>query len=167
MQRYCPQCRKSFEFKIKSMAERDNLICPECGSKIDPNSRSAPNAVKSQRNDADLVAATAFSVYSIIRWYFYAAVSIFGIIAYNMHWDIGLYIATGLCLFVFCFRFLFMGGFFRNISWLAAGGALSFFFIEQNIKGICLGILIVLLIKHVIKEILARLFRWLIDLGNS
>ena len=35
MKRYCEKCQKEFEFNINSMKDLDNLVCPDCGEKME------------------------------------------------------------------------------------------------------------------------------------
>ncbi|MBQ9233367.1 MAG: hypothetical protein IJ167_04940, partial [Lachnospiraceae bacterium] len=124
MLRYCTNCRKEYDFNIKSMEDLDNLVCPECGSKIDKNSRKP---VDSGANSAEKAAANVVSGYFTIRYYIHFVLAITGLIGYfTGHLNL-LYIMTSLCVIIYIVQF-FIGrvSFVSGLFFIPLGAVIGF-----------------------------------------
>ncbi|MBR4005295.1 MAG: zinc ribbon domain-containing protein [Treponema sp.] len=157
MKRYCTNCRKDFDFPIKSMKDLDNLVCPECGSLIDKNSRNPAEDTSAQTEKLENAIGNTFSVFIWINYIFFVAISIFAIVAYNRHWDKALYIATGISLGVFVIQLFFHSLSFRTGLFFLPVGAAAGYLILHTIQGACLGIAIVFIARHLIRALFYRL----------
>lgn len=165
MIRYCPNCRKDIDFTIKSMKDLDSLICPDCGSKVDKDSRSPEYMEVSRASDqTESAIGNTIGCFARLNYLFYVAVSIFSIVAYNFHWDKVLYISTGILLLSFLImRILGFYTFPTGIIFLPLGAAAGYF-ILKSIRGACLGIAIVFIIRHLFRalfwNLIMKLTRW-------
>ncbi|MBP5359437.1 MAG: zinc ribbon domain-containing protein [Treponema sp.] len=159
MIRYCTNCRKDFDFTIKSMKDLDSLVCPECGSKIDKDSRSpAYEEVSRGSEKTEDTIGHVFGCLMTLNYIFYIAISVAAIVAYNFHWDKLLYILTGISLGLFVIQLFFRAVAFRTgLIFLPLGAAIGYF-VLKSVRGACLGIAIVFIIRHLIRELFWRLF---------
>lgn len=159
MERYCTKCNKSFDFTIKSMTDLDNLICPECGGKIDKNSRK-PVVKDNIDENIGLIIKKIFEFCYI----FYLLLAVAGIVAYFLSLPTLLYVVTAISLFAFVVQFFsgyitFKSGFF----FLPLGAVIGYFKFG-TLEGACLCVMIVFVIRHLIRDIILRLImsivRW-------
>ena len=163
MERYCTSCKKSFDFTIKSIYDLDNLVCPECGKKIDKNSR-AP--VESSDAIEEKIGGAFQKIFRFF-YVFYLGCAIIGIVAFFLHFSKVLYIATVVSLAVFAVQL--MTGFlsFRwGLLFLPLGAAVGFALL-RTLEGACLGIMVVFAVRHLIRDVIFRLFGFLVRAGNS
>ena len=156
MNRYCPKCQKEFDFQIRSSSDLDNLVCPECGGKIDRNSRKPFDS--SSRDKTETAIGMAFFTLTRINYFFFSAVSAIGIVAFFLHWDKALYITTGICLALFLFQLIKGTLFFRTGPFFIPLGAVAGYFLFKSIRGACLGVCIV----FVARNLLWNLFFWIL-----
>lgn len=156
MNRYCPKCQKEFDFPINSMANLDNLVCPECGGKIDKNSRKPIDT--SSREHMETAIGMGVLTLTRISYYFFSTLSAFGIFAFIMHWDLALYITTGICLAVFLLQLITGTSFFRTGPIFLPLAAVAGYFLFKSIRGVCLGVCIV----FVVRNVLWNLFFWIL-----
>ena len=165
MKRYCPNCRKEFDFTIKSMSDLDNLVCPECNAHIDRNSTKPIDS--SDREHTEEAIEKTFRMLSRINYVFFAAISLFAIASYFLNWDMALYISSGICLGVFLIQ-LITGTctFTTGLFFLPAGGVAGYF-IFKSIRGIFLGTSIVFVVRHMLWNFFFWLMRKFIRLGNK
>ena len=152
MERYCTNCNKSFDFKIKSMTDLDSLICPECGAKIDKNSRKP---VEEDNMDAKL--GSVFHKVFHFLYIFYMLCAVVGIIAFFLNLSKLLFVVTAISLVVFVFQLLSGYNTFRSGLVFLPIGALVGYLKFGTYEGACLGVMIVFAIRHVVRDIIFRL----------
>ena len=167
MTRYCVKCRKDFDFTIKSIKDMDNLICPECGLKIDKNSRN-PDLDKSEDREKTAEAiGSAFHVMARINYIFYVTASLVAVAAYFFHLDTLLYVMTGISLAVFFVQLFSQSLSFRTGLIFLPAGAAAGYFILKSVQGACLGIAVVFIIRHLFRHLFFFIFNKLISASNS
>lgn len=156
MNRYCTRCCKEYDFKIISMEELDNLICPVCGQKIDKNSRK-PRDTETENQIEEAIGEGFYTVFKL-AYFFYLICGIIGIIFFTLKWNKLLYIDTALCLITYAFRF---GGSVDYRRWdslfIVLGGALGFY-LFPSLEGVCVGIMAGFIVRHIFRTIIYRLF---------
>lgn len=157
MIRYCGKCKKGFEFTIKNMSDMDNLICPQCGSHINKDSRTMPGQ-KREEDQAEAIVGGLFYYIFKFRYYFFALMAAIGVVAYFVSLYKLMVVMTGICIVALCFRTLSgRSSVAVNMGILGAGIAFCWYFIDKSFNGICLGILFGFLIRFIIKDILYTL----------
>ena len=165
MNRYCTNCQKEFDFKITSMEDLDNLICPECGAKIDKNSHKP---VSTGPNTAEKTVSNAISGYYTIRYYIHFVLALIGLIAYFNEADKLLYIMTASCVILFLLQLFFRRtGFISGIILVPAGALIGFFLMGKVLRGACLGIVVVFIIRHLIRGFNYYILSKLVHMGNQ
>ncbi|MBP5157332.1 MAG: hypothetical protein ILP18_05625 [Treponema sp.] len=156
MIRYCPNCHKEFDFAIKSIEDLDDLVCPECGCKIDRNSRRPLE--EPDEGGVDMSLGLMLLVLVRIGFVFFALLSLLGVGAFFLHWSWGLRILTGICLLVFLMQLALGVHQFRSGPvFLPLGAAAGFFFL-RSLDGVFLGIAAVFIVRHVLLEFVFWLF---------
>ena len=165
MLRYCTNCQKEFDFKIKSMDDLDNLICPECGAKIDKNSRKP---VETGANSAEKTVTNVIGGYFTIKYYIHFVLALIGLIAFFLgHFGI-LYFMALLCVVTYLFQFLFGRiSFLSGLFFIPLGALIGVLVLGKVLRGICLGIVVVFIIRHLIRGFNYFILSKLIRMGNS
>lgn len=166
MKRYCTNCQKDFDFPVKSMKDLDSLVCPECGLKIDKNSRNPTEDSSVESAKAEETIGRTLSVFMSLNYFFFIAISLVSVAAYFLNMDKLLYTMTGISLGVFFIQLFFQSLSFRSGLIFLPIGAAAGFFILKSIRGACLGIAIVFIIRHLIRGVIFRLIGKLISLGR-
>lgn len=161
MLRYCNNCKKEFDFKIKSIKDLNSLTCPECGKKIDPNSRNIERIRKIKENESN-IGNTIGNIYGF-AFIFYLIFAIIGIIAYFTKQYNLLYISSGINILVFLIQFFTGTLFFYSGLIFLPLGAVGAYFIFGGLEGACLGIQIVFALRHIIRDIFFRFIFWIIS----
>lgn len=161
MKRFCTNCQKEFEFNINSMKDLDNLVCPECGNKIDRESRRPvdPTIEQTEENiGRAMMAIVGFN------YMFYLVFAVVGVCAYYFKCYPVLYFTTGVNLFCYLSglargRALFKSG----VLFIPLGAALAYY-IYGTPESACLGVQVVFMIRHMIRDLLytsiIKLARW-------
>lgn len=163
MKRYCANCQKDFDFPIKSMKDLDNLICPECGSKIDKDSRNPAENVSAESEKTEEAIGRTLALFVNINYFFFITLSLVSVAAYFLKMDKLLYTMTAISLGVFLIQLFFRSlSFPTGILFLPIGAAAGYF-IQKSIQGACLGIAIVFIIRHLIRGVIFRLIGKLIS----
>lgn len=152
MERYCVNCNKSFDFKIKSMTDLDNLVCPECGAKIDKNSRKP---VVEDNMDAKI--GSIFQKVFHFLYIFYMLCAVVGIIAFFLNLSKLLYVVTAISLLVFVLQLLSGRNTFRSGLVFLPIGAVAGYLKFGTYEGACFGVMIVFAIRHVVRDVILRL----------
>lgn len=159
MLRYCTNCRKEYDFEVKSLEELDNLICPVCGAHVDQRSKS-PEKTYYNEAPARVIGYGLWQI-SVIRYYFYPVCAILGALSFFLHWDTALYIVTGISLVLFVLDY-----FFSAFLVLPVIGGVAGFLLLHSVRGACFGVMCAWALLYLI-----RLVRWfiiskLIEAGN-
>jgi len=164
MRRYCVNCREEYEFDPRAITGEGNLICPDCGGIIPKDSRR-PSTVNNDAMEAGI--GNAVSEVFHIAYIFYVTLAVIGIISYFAKWDTVLYVVSGIAIASYLIQ-LITGttAFTWGVILLPLGAALGYFALHGGIRGVCLGILAVFLIRHVIRDLLWTLVGKIIGLGN-
>ena len=147
MNRYCVNCQKEYDFKIKSMEDLDNLVCPVCGAKIDKNSRK-PAATGKNGKTAEGTIGNVVGGYFTIKYYFHFVLAVIGLIAFFLH-------LNGLVSFL------------SGLIFIPIGAVIGAVLIGELLRGICLGIVVVFIIRHIVRGFLYFVLAKLVKLGNS
>lgn len=162
MVRYCNNCKKDYDFKIKSSAELDSLICPGCGQPVDKNSRRPVDNSQQQKNYEN-IGKTMVGVMHFI-YCFYLLISLVGIACYVLKYEKGVYVATAVVLVAFIIQFLIGQVTFTTGFIFIPLGAVLFYYKFKTVTAACLGILVVFALRHLIRDIIFRLlhkfYRW-------
>ena len=151
MKRYCSNCEIEFDFNVKSKEDLENLYCPECGKKIDANSRK-PIDPKIEENE-ETIGNVMFGIFKFM-YIFYLLMSLLGIIGYIFKIDILLYETTIICLVAFFAQILTKHETFKTGRIIIPIAVVLGYFINRDIRDVCLAILLVFLIRHILRDIL-------------
>ena len=167
MNRYCVNCQKEYDFKIKSMEDLDNLVCPVCGAKIDKNSRK-PAATGKNGKTAEGTIGNVVGGYFTIKYYFHFVLAVIGLIAFFLHLNGLLYFMAFACLLTWLSQFLFgIVSFLSGLLFIPIGAIIGAVLIGELLRGICLGIVVVFIIRHIVRGFLYFVLAKLVKLGNS
>ena len=160
MERYCTNCKKDFDFEPLAVSGKGDLICPECGNIIDKNSRNP--AGKEMVDETEEKIGRTFANLLHMSYVFYLTMGVLGVIGYVFGLDTLLYIATAISLAAYIIQFLSGTLTFASGLILLPAGAILCWFYFGTLRGACLGIHIVFLIRHIIRDILYTLvFRFI------
>lgn len=155
MYRYCPKCKKNYDFDIKSMDQLDSLVCPICGSKIDKNSRQPHDYVA----EAKMERAIGRGINNLMWLGFtiYVILGTVGIILFLFDFDIALYILTAITIPTFLVKYA-RGSYFIDsaIPYLVLGGILGFM-LFWSLDGICFGLMVGMIMRQVVRYLIMRL----------
>ncbi len=155
MIRYCTYCKKDFDFAPLAVSGREDLICPECGNVISRESRNPAGKEMADRTEEAI--GNAYAKLMHLSCIFYMTVGVIGVICFFAGLSTLLYIATFISLI--CFIMQLLTGtliFISGLIFLPLGAVLGYMYFG-NPAGACLGIHIVFLIRHLIRDILFRL----------
>lgn len=140
----------------------ENFICPDCGGKIDANSRKPVDTVGTGMTE--LAIGTAYARIMHFFYIFYMICALIGFTAYSFKLDTLLYIITVVPVSVFLIQsFLRTTTFPSGVLFLPLGAAAGYLYFK-TIQGSCLGIHFVFFLRHLIRDIFFRLISKLINL---
>ncbi len=162
MVRYCTICREDYEFEPRAFTGTADLICPKCGNVIPKNSR---HPMTENEKSAEAVGGAYLGILRI-AYLFYLVLAVIGVIGYVIHSNPTLYVVTAVA--VVCYLLQFITGttpFRTGIIFLPIGG-IAGYLILHSLPGVCMGILIVFLIRHIIRDLFFTLIRRLIEAGS-
>ncbi len=151
MLRYCENCKKDFEFAPLAVSGKENLICPECGGIIDKNSRNPASRIDSGKTEAAI--GNVFSRLLHMSYIFYMFMGLLGVAGFVLGIHKLLYAATVISLLAFVIQY-FTGSliFMSGIILLPVGAAAGYFYFK-SMEGACLGVHVVFLLRHLIRDI--------------
>ena len=164
MLRYCENCKKDFEFAPLAVSGRNDLICPECGGVIGKNSRNPANKINSDKTEEAI--GNTFARLLHMSYIFYMVMGLLGIIGFISGVDKLLYIATGISIGAFIIQFLTGTLIFTSGIIFLPLGAVAGYIYFKSIEGACLGIHLVFLIRHIIRDIFFALIFKLIRMSS-
>lgn len=165
MNRYCTNCKKEFDFSIKSMTDLDNLVCPICHAPIDKNSRKPVDQYETTRTEEAI--GRGFAAIFRFFYLFYLICAIASILAFIFRVDSLLYTLTAIALGTYILQIIFRVTNFRSgIFFLPLGAALGFLLLKTP-QGACLGVMTVFMIRHLIRDLFWKLISKLFRLGNN
>ena len=155
MLRYCTNCKKDFDFDAPSVSGKDDLICPECGCIIDKNSRNPAGKLLAEETEEKIGRAYAGLLH--LSYIFYMSLGIIGVIGYILGIRWLLYAATAVSLAAYLIQFLTGTLIFKSgLILLPVGAVLGYLYLRTP-EGACLGVHIVFLARHLIRDTLFRL----------
>lgn len=160
MVRYCPNCKREFDFNIRSVKDLENLSCPECKIQIPSDSRKP---VMESENEKP--ANTIGAVYVRMLRFFYVFLiicSILGVWFYLAHLDTALLIVTIIAVIFGLVRYGSLG----FCCLLLAGGGIVGWGLLKTVRGACLGVMIGCIVFCVIRGLFYRLIGALIKAGR-
>ena len=163
MLRYCKNCQKEYDFSPLAVSGRQDLICPACGNVIDKNSRHPVNA-----ENSEIELGLGRSVAGLFRmaYVFYLILGMIGAVSYVIGMNKLLYFVTAVSLIAFIIQFV--TGFlnFHSGLVLIPAGAIIGYLCFKTIEGACLGIHIVFLIRHLLRDVVFGLIFKLVKMGQ-
>ena len=160
MLRYCTECHKDFDFPPLAVSGREDLICPECGSLIDKNSRNPAGKETAERTEENI--GNAYARLLHLSYIFYLTISILGIISWFAGLHGVLYVLTIISLTAFILQLITGTLIFRLGLILLPAGAVIGYMVFGLVDGACLGIHLVFFIQHLIRDIIYGLvFRFI------
>ena len=165
MNRYCPNCKQEFDFPIRSITDLDNLVCPNCKKKVPKDSRKPID--NSATEKTEMAIGRGFAAVMHFFYIFYLICGVAGILAYFFNLNSLLYIVTGIALGTFFIQTVFRFSTFRTGFIFLPLGAVAGFLIIKTPQGACLGVHIVFLLRHLIRDIFWKLISKLISIGNK
>ena len=165
MLRYCTKCRKDYDFSPADVSGPKDIYCPVCQNLIPKNSRHPVDRTYTDKVETNL--GNAVSIIFRIAYVFYMVVALIGVAAFLTKLDIILYVATGVALFAFVTQLFMKTLVFRRGLILLPIGALIGFLIFRTPQGACLGVNIVFLIRHLIRDIIYRIVHFLVKLSRE
>lgn len=155
MLRYCTYCKKEYDFDPLAVSGRDDLICPECGNIIDKESRDPSGKEMAERTEE-----TVGQIYArLLRlsYIFYLTLGIIGIIGFVSGIYPILYAASAISLIAYVLQFITGTLRFRSgLIFLPLGAVIGYLYFGTP-EGACLGVHIIFLIRHLIRDIFFRL----------
>ena len=161
MKRFCTNCQKEFEFNISSMKDLETLVCPVCGSKIDKESRR-PVDPRIEENE-EKIGRMMFGVLGF-SYMFFVVFAVIGVVAYYLEAYPVLYATTAINLYVYLSHILRGSANFKSGVFFIPLGALVSYYIYRTPQSACLGVQVVFMIRHIIRDILytsiIKLARW-------
>ena len=155
MLRYCVNCKKEFDFEPLAVSGREDLICPECGNIIDKNSRD-PAAKERAEQEEDKMGMT-FAKLMHLSYLFYMTMGLIGAACYFLRVYPLLFIVTIISLAAYIIQLISGTVTFASGMILLPAGAIAGYIFLGGIPGACLGIHLVFLIRHLIRDIIFRL----------
>jgi hypothetical protein len=165
MLRYCTYCEKDFDFPPLSVSGKDDLICPECGRVIGKNSRNPAGKEQIEKTEEEI--GNLYARLLHLSYIFYLTLGIIGVLAFVTGSVKLLYIVTGISITAYVLQFLtgtltFVSG----LIFLPAGAILGYMYFK-SIPGLCLGIHVVFLIRHLVRDVIFRLIFFLLGKAGS
>ena len=164
MLRYCVNCKKEFEFPPLAVSGKVKLICPECGGIIDKNSRR-PADDESVRKTEEAMGRAVGGLFHL-AYIFYLALGIVGVLSFVFGLSGLLYAVTVVVLAVYIIQFATGNLAFTSGVVFLPVGAIIGFLIFKSIGGACLGIHVVFIVRHLIRDVIYRLIFRLIRMGS-
>ena len=160
MLRYCTSCKKDFDFEPLAVSGREDLICPECGAVIGKESRNP--AIKENAEKTEEEIGNIYARLMHLSYIFYMVMGLSGVLCYIFGIYTVLYAVTVISVTAYVIQFITgTVTFASGVILLPAGAVLGYTF-AGGIPGACLGIHIVFLIRHIIRDIIFRLvFRFI------
>ncbi|MCR4658549.1 MAG: hypothetical protein K5770_20310 [Lachnospiraceae bacterium] len=165
MLRYCVNCRKDYEFPPTAVSGTADLICPGCGAVIDKNSRHPVDEEAATKTEEGM--GRAALVLFRFCYIFYLALGIIGVVGFVTGMDKLLYAVTIIALVAFIAQY-FTGtlAFTAGVIFLPLG-AICGYLIFKSLRGACLGIHVVFLIRHFLRDIVYTLIFKLVRFGSD
>ncbi len=160
MLRYCANCKKEFDFPPKAVTAAAPLICPECGREIPKESRR-PDMGREADVSEEKIGKAASVVFHLI-YVFYVSLAVAGTVAYVTGLNGLLYATAGISLTVYLLQVLTHSTAFPTGVIFIPLGAIAGFLIFKGLPGACLGVHIVFALRHIVRDIVLRIFFWII-----
>lgn len=161
MLRYCPNCKKDYNINVKSMAEMEQMVCPVCGEKVEKVSKN-PEHVGAEDGMENHLGETMYKlIYLSIIFYFCCGV--ISVVAFVLHWDKVLYTVTAVSVIGYFLQYFNTEW---GIIWMTIG-AIAGYFILHSVQGACLGVEVLLIVRHIIRRLIIRFFVWIGRLGSK
>ncbi len=165
MLRYCVNCKKDYEYAPTAVSGKDDLICPGCGAVIDKSSRHPVDEESVSKTEEGMGRAVA-GLFGFC-YVFYLALGIIGVVAFITGSNKLLYAVTIIALIAFIAQY-FSGtlAFTAGVVFLPLG-AVCGYLIFKSLQGACLGIHVVFLIRHFLRDIVYALIYKLVRTGSD
>ena len=163
MLRYCTNCEKETDFPVSDFTGNKELICPVCGQVIDRNSRRPVDTSGTDRTESAI--GRILSGLMHFAYIFYMCLAVIGFIAFFLKLNTVLYVVTGIAAGVYLIQLLTHTATFASGVVLVPLGAIAGYLLG-GLTGMCLGIHIVFFARHIIRDVIYRLFFRLISGGR-
>jgi len=155
MKRYCQNCQQEFEFAIKSSKDLENLVCPSCGAHVPKDCRKPVD--RSETDNTSVQIGRGMSGIFHFMYMFYVLVGLIGVLGYVFKLDSLLIGATAVSLLVYGFQILtHTTTFGLGVLLIPIGAAVCFYFFKTY-QGALLGVHLVFIIRHLIRDIIFKL----------
>lgn len=149
MLRYCPNCKKDFDFSPLLVSGKSDILCPQCGGVIQKDSRQPVDTTTTDK--MEIAIGSIFFKLMQMSFYFYVVVAIVGIAGYFVNYKI-LYISCAVSLLTVVFQAITGTLLFRSaIIFLPIGAAAGYYL--KGINGAALAVQIVFLLRHLIRDV--------------
>lgn len=163
MLRYGNYCKKEYDFAPLAVSGKDDLICPVCKNVIPKSSRRPVNRSETEKTERAI--GNAFGVLLHYSYVFYMSVALIGILGFGMQLYPMLYIATAVIVGVYGIQ-LVSGNARMWVLLFGIAGAVAGY-LMLNIPGACLGVCIVFLLRHLIRDIFLTLLWKLVEYSKK
>ncbi|MCR5824147.1 MAG: hypothetical protein K6G60_06940 [Lachnospiraceae bacterium] len=162
MLRYCKNCQKDFDFEPRAVSSAKDLICPECGTVIPKNSRNPMQGIEAERSEERV--GHIFGVFLHFAYIYYLTLAVLGIIGFFTGLHGLLVITAAISLLSYAVQKITdTTNFSLGIILIPAGAIIAGLYF-QSVEGALLGVHIVFLIRHLIRDIILRIIFWFVDL---
>lgn len=155
MNRYCPNCQEEFDFKVTSMAQLENLICPKCGGVVGKESRRPKSAKEIEDlHHMENQIGKGLMWWRHLMYILYVFFALAGIGMFFLKAYTALYIFTIIAVCTYVFRFYFV----RNGYIFMFLGAVAGYYFFETLQGVCVGICGGLVVVYLMRRLMGRLF---------
>ena len=165
MLRYCTHCQKDFDFSPAVVSRHEPLICPECGSVVGYNSKNPARIRETEK--ADEAIAGILAAFLHMAWIFYMFTGVLGIAGFFLKQNMLLYTATVISLSVFAIQLVTGTLIFTSGILFLPIGVFFGYLHYGSLEGACLGIHLVFVIRHLIRDLCYMLLTKLIRMTGD
>ena len=116
-----------------------------------------------ERSDAEVFVAKFTEKMFVVRYFFFLVCALPGIAGYFLKFDRLVYISTAVCVAVYLIIAYAYGRLFLGALFLGLAAAAGYLITGNSYTGACLGILVVFVIRHLLKALLYKFVRALIE----
>lgn len=114
-------------------------------------------------DDAEVFVAKLVEKYFFIRYFFYLMCALPGIVGFFLGFEKVVYISAGICVAVYLIHASIYQSIFSGVVFLGLAGLVGYLIVGQSLRGACMGVLVVFVVRHLIKELIFRFVRLLIE----
>ena len=116
-----------------------------------------------RQDDAEVFVAKFVEKLFVIRYFFFLVCAMPGIAGFFLGMDRLVYISTGICTVVYLILALAYERLWLGVIFLGLAAAAGYLITGYSYTGACMGILVVFVIRHIIKALIFKLVRALVE----